>query len=94
MILPFETNIDIRDTVQYKKVMKEYGLGPNGGILTSLKGEHFFIGTKVVLLQYLLIPQHVVDINVGSEWQVITAGSMLTTDIYSEISFFLSMVSM
>ncbi|KAH7435305.1 hypothetical protein KP509_06G059000 [Ceratopteris richardii] len=34
--LPFMANIDIRDTVNYKNVMKEYNLGPNGGILTSL----------------------------------------------------------
>ncbi|KAL2629807.1 hypothetical protein R1flu_014493 [Riccia fluitans] len=34
--LPYGANIDIRDTVKYKNVMKEYGLGPNGGILTSL----------------------------------------------------------
>ena len=27
---------DIRDTVKYKDVMKQYGLGPNGGIVTSL----------------------------------------------------------
>lgn len=27
---------DIRDTVKYKEVMKQYGLGPNGGIMTSL----------------------------------------------------------
>ncbi|KAG0622055.1 hypothetical protein M758_3G068200 [Ceratodon purpureus] len=36
MSLPFTANIDIRDTVNYKNVMKEYNLGPNGGILTSL----------------------------------------------------------
>ncbi|URD83458.1 hypothetical protein MUK42_18697, partial [Musa troglodytarum] len=36
MTLPFAANIDIRDTVHYKEVMKEYNLGPNGGILTSL----------------------------------------------------------
>ncbi|KAK1317731.1 hypothetical protein QJS10_CPA05g00177 [Acorus calamus] len=36
MTLPFGANIDIRDTVRYKDVMKEYNLGPNGGILTSL----------------------------------------------------------
>jgi len=35
MHLPYEPNIDIRDTVKYKSVMKEYNLGPNGGILTS-----------------------------------------------------------
>ncbi|KAJ2777126.1 hypothetical protein GGI15_004612 [Coemansia interrupta] len=34
--LPFQANIDIRDTVDYKQVMSEYNLGPNGGILTSL----------------------------------------------------------
>lgn len=36
MSLPFGANIDIRDTVKYKEVMKQYNLGPNGGILTSL----------------------------------------------------------
>eukprot|EP01038_Epipyxis_sp_PR26KG_P012521 gene12521-16794_t len=35
-VVPFGANIDIRDTVNYKEVMKQYGLGPNGGILTSL----------------------------------------------------------
>ncbi|KAJ3843122.1 XPA-binding protein 1 [Lentinula raphanica] len=34
--MPFEANIDIRDTVNYKEVMKQYNLGPNGGILTAL----------------------------------------------------------
>ncbi len=32
----YEANIDIRDTVNYKQVMKDYQLGPNGAILTSL----------------------------------------------------------
>lgn len=30
------TFLDIRDTINYKEVMKQYGLGPNGGIVTSL----------------------------------------------------------
>lgn len=34
--LPYSPNIDIRDTIKYKEVMKQYGLGPNGAILTSL----------------------------------------------------------
>lgn len=34
--LAYAANIDIRDTVKYKEVMKEFNLGPNGGILTSL----------------------------------------------------------
>ncbi|CAG2162438.1 unnamed protein product [Oppiella nova] len=33
---PFPTNIDIRDTVNYKEVMKRYKLGPNGAIITCL----------------------------------------------------------
>ncbi|XP_063699511.1 GPN-loop GTPase 1 [Culicoides brevitarsis] len=33
---PYPANIDIRDTINYKEVMKQYGLGPNGGIVTSL----------------------------------------------------------
>ena len=33
--IPYDANIDIRDTVNYKEVMKEYNLGPNGGILTA-----------------------------------------------------------
>jgi GPN-loop GTPase len=28
--VPFESNIDIRDSVNYKEVMKSYSLGPNG----------------------------------------------------------------
>ncbi|KAI0294113.1 XPA-binding protein 1 [Multifurca ochricompacta] len=34
--VPFEANIDIRDTIDYHEVMKQYNLGPNGGILTAL----------------------------------------------------------
>lgn len=33
-LLHFEP--DIRDTVNYKEVMKQFNLGPNGGIITSL----------------------------------------------------------
>lgn len=36
MHLPFDANIDIRDTVDYQEVMKQYNLGPNGGIMTAL----------------------------------------------------------
>lgn len=34
--VPIEPNMDIRDTVDYKGVMREYTLGPNGAIMTSL----------------------------------------------------------
>jgi GTPase SAR1 family protein len=32
----YEADIDIRDTVNYKAVMKDYQLGPNGAIITAL----------------------------------------------------------
>jgi len=34
--MPFGVNIDIRDTINYHEVMKQYNLGPNGAIMTSL----------------------------------------------------------
>lgn len=34
--LPYEPNIDIRDSINYKRVMEKYNLGPNGAIVTSL----------------------------------------------------------
>lgn len=34
--LPYEPNIDIRDTIKYKQVMSQYELGPNAAIITSL----------------------------------------------------------
>lgn len=36
LTVPFGANIDIRDSIKYKKVMEEYNLGPNGAIVTSL----------------------------------------------------------
>ncbi|KAB0791421.1 hypothetical protein PPYR_03221 [Photinus pyralis] len=34
--LPYFAHIDVRDTVNYKEIMKQYQLGPNGAIVTSL----------------------------------------------------------
>ncbi|CAB3402643.1 unnamed protein product [Caenorhabditis bovis] len=34
--VPYPVNVDIRDTVKYKEVMKEFGMGPNGAIMTCL----------------------------------------------------------
>lgn len=50
MTVPFESNIDIRDSVNYEEVMKQYNLGPNGGILTSLN----LFATKVDQIVNLL----------------------------------------
>lgn len=48
--VPFDSNIDIRDSVNYEEVMKQYNLGPNGGILTSLN----LFATKVDQIVNLL----------------------------------------
>merc|ERR1719478_2024606 len=34
--VPYPIHVYIRDTVNYKEVMKHFGLGPNGAIMTSL----------------------------------------------------------
>ncbi len=59
--VPYGANIDIRDTVDYKEVMKQYKLGPNGGILTSLNlfATRFdkvmeFVDAKADALKYVL----------------------------------------
>ena len=48
--VPFDSNIDIRDSLNYKEVMREYNLGPNGGILTSLN----IFATKVDQIMNIL----------------------------------------
>ncbi|RYP11042.1 hypothetical protein DL765_007918 [Monosporascus sp. GIB2] len=55
--VPFESNIDIRDSVNYKEVMKQYNLGPNGGILTSLN----LFATKVDQILNLLEKRTIPD---------------------------------
>ena len=49
--VPFESNIDIRDSINYKEVMKQYNLGPNGGILTSLNLFSTKIDQVIALLE-------------------------------------------
>ncbi|WFD32561.1 hypothetical protein MSPP1_003609 [Malassezia sp. CBS 17886] len=34
--LGYTPNVDIRDTIDYRRVMEDYKLGPNGGIVTAL----------------------------------------------------------
>ncbi|CAH0384519.1 unnamed protein product [Bemisia tabaci] len=52
--VPYLANIDIRDTVNYKEVMKQYQLGPNGAIVTSLN----LFSTKFPQLISLLEKAH------------------------------------
>lgn len=42
---------DVRDTVNYKEVMKQYGLGPNGGIVTALNLFSTKFGQVVELIE-------------------------------------------
>lgn len=58
----YTPNIDIRDTIDYKKIMSEFSLGPNGAIITSLNlfATRFFqikklIGKKNPKPKYILI---------------------------------------
>ena len=57
MNVPFAPNIDIRDSVNYKEVMKQYSLGPNGGILTSLNLFATKVDQVLALLEKRCLPQ-------------------------------------
>lgn len=49
--VPYMPFIDIRDTVNYKEVMKQYDLGPNGGIVTSLNLFSTMFGDVLKLIE-------------------------------------------
>ncbi|KJX96611.1 ATP binding protein [Zymoseptoria brevis] len=55
--VPFDSNIDIRDSVNYKEVMKQYNLGPNGAILTSLNLFSTKIDQVMDILEKRCLPQ-------------------------------------
>lgn len=55
--VPFDSNIDIRDSVNYQEVMKCYNLGPNGGILTSLNLFATKIDQIITLLEKRTTPE-------------------------------------
>lgn len=54
--VPFDSNIDIRDSLNYKEVMREYNLGPNGGILTSLNIFATKIDQVMAILEKRTVP--------------------------------------
>ena len=54
--VPFDSNIDIRDSVNYKEVMRQYNLGPNGGILTSLNLFSTKIDQVMTILEKRCLP--------------------------------------
>ncbi|KAH9843397.1 ATP binding protein [Teratosphaeria destructans] len=55
--VPFDSNIDIRDSVNYKQVMKQYNLGPNGAILTSLNLFSTKIDQVMTILEKRCLPR-------------------------------------
>src|SRR3989338_2978322 len=63
MELNYKANIDIRDALNFKDVMKHYKLGPNGAIITSLnlfatqfhEVLHFLESRAAMGLDYILI---------------------------------------
>ena len=55
--LPYPANIDIRDSVKYKEVMKQYQLGPNGGIITCLN----LFATKFDQVSQLVMWSHILS---------------------------------
>ncbi len=55
--VPFDSNIDIRDSINYKEVMKQYNLGPNGGILTSLNLFSTKVDQVLSILEKRCLPQ-------------------------------------
>lgn len=59
--VPFDSNIDIRDSVNYKEVMKQYNLGPNGGILTSLNLFSTKIDQVMSILEKRCLPKPAED---------------------------------
>ena len=67
LLLPFGANIDVRNMVRHRDVMKQYSLGPNEEILTFERGEDATIRTKTVLLHHVFGSHHVTDIIVGPE---------------------------
>ncbi|XP_065159680.1 GPN-loop GTPase 1 [Atheta coriaria] len=82
--LPFFANIDIRDTVKYKEVMKQYKLGPNGAIVTSL---NLFATKFPSVLQYInSAKQEFCILDTPGQLEVFTwsvSGSIITESLAS-----------
>jgi len=74
--VPFEPNIDIRDSINYKEVMKQYNLGPNGGILTSLNLFATKIDQVIALLEKRATPDSTSSIQPPKHFLVDTPGQI------------------
>lgn len=86
MHVPYGAHIDIRDTVKYKEVMKQYGLGPNGGIMTSLNLFASKFDQVVKLLEKRAETTQHVFIDTPGQIEVFTwsaSGSIITDSLAS-----------
>jgi GTPase SAR1 family protein len=72
--VPFTPNIDIRDSVNYKEVMKQFNLGPNGGILTSLNLFSTKIDQVIGLLEKRTAPPEPVSTPEQTTVEFMTSG--------------------
>ncbi|PFH34849.1 putative ATP binding protein [Besnoitia besnoiti] len=70
--LAYAPNIDIRDTVDYKKVMQHYRLGPNGAILTSLNLFATKFGDVLQLLEQRRHTHDVILVDTPGQIEVFT----------------------
>ncbi|KAK3720335.1 hypothetical protein LTR37_003746 [Vermiconidia calcicola] len=77
--VPFESNIDIRDSVNYKEVMKQYNLGPNGGILTSLNLFSTKVDQVMGILEKRCLPQPTAQQQQPVEPQLLPSHILLDT---------------
>ncbi|OEH77307.1 XPA-binding protein [Cyclospora cayetanensis] len=80
-LLPFSPNVDIRDSVEYKRVMQHYKLGPNGAIMTALNLFATKFGSLLHLLQQRSSSTDVVLIDTPGQIEVFTwsaSGALMT----------------
>ncbi|RLU21976.1 hypothetical protein DMN91_006355 [Ooceraea biroi] len=84
---PYSANIDIRDTVNYKEVMKQYNLGPNGSIVTSLNLFTTKFGQVIELIRKASKEHSYVIFDTPGQIEVFTwsaSGSIITEALASE----------
>ena len=80
---------DIRDTVKYKEVMKQYGLGPNGGIVTSLNLFATRFDQVVELIKKRLVDHSCAIMDTPGQIEVFTwsaSGTIITETLVSQFT--------
>ncbi|XP_049546678.1 GPN-loop GTPase 1 [Anopheles darlingi] len=78
---PYPVNIDVRDTVNYKEVMKCYNLGPNGGIVTALNLFSTKFGDVIEVIEKARDKHHYCVLDTPGQIEVFTwsaSGTIIT----------------